>query len=94
MPVFDYRCAECNKVTEEFVKRHDDVVTCKVCGNVMVKLLSAFRFQFKTGSFFDPYVDTDIHPDGEPIKIGSQEEFFTQCRKHGRGWRKISDRMR
>jgi putative FmdB family regulatory protein len=94
MPIFDYRCDTCKKVVEEFVKRHDDVVVCEECGNAMVKLLAPFRFSYKAGDFFEAYVDTDIHPDGKPIPIRTKEEFFTQCRKHGRGYRKISDRMR
>ena len=94
MPIFDYRCDDCQIQKEEFVKKHDDVVTCKKCGRQMKKLLGGFRFQYGVGHFFEPYVDTDIHPEGEPIQINSQEDFFTACRKHGRGYRKISDKMR
>lgn len=94
MPIFDYRCDKCKKVVEEFVKRHDDIVICDSCGNAMTKLLAPFRYKYETGDFFEPYVDTDIHPEGKPLKIATKEEFFTQCRKYGRGWRKISDRMR
>lgn len=94
MPIFDYRCNACKKVVEEFVKQHDDIVTCSNCGSAMQKLLNFGRFRFEAGHFFEQYVDTNIHPDGKPIEISSQEEFFTQCRKYGRGWRKISDKMR
>jgi len=94
MPMFDYRCDHCKIVAEEYVKRYDDEVTCELCGQKMTKLMPTFKYQFATGDFFEPYVDTDIHPDGKPIKIGSREEFSTQCRKHGRGYRKISDKMR
>lgn len=94
MPSFDYVCKECKIRQEVFVKKYNDAVSCPKCGVDMTKLLGRFKFQFGVGEFFDPYIDTDIHPEGQPLKIGSREEFFTQCRKYGRGWRKISDRMR
>ena len=94
MPMFDYRCDPCGVLLEEFVKKHDDVVLCPECSIAMVKLLSPFRFQFKVGDFFEPYIDTSIRKDGTPIPIRNKEEFFTQCRKNGRGYRKISDKMR
>ena len=99
MPLFDYSCSnekcKCFQVKKEvFVKKHDDVVICKDCNEQMKKHLGAFKFTYGTGHFFEPYVDTDIHPDGEPIKIHNQQEFFSACEKHGRGWRKVSDKIR
>ncbi len=94
MPLFDYRCENCKVLVEQFVKRHDDIVLCPECKNPMKKLLGGFRFQYASGDFFEPYVDTDIHPDGKPIKIETKEQFFSTCRKYGRGWRKVSDKMR
>lgn len=94
MPMFDYKCDNCKVVAEEYVRRYDDRVICSKCGREMIKLMPTFKYQFKTGDFFEAYTDTDIHPDGKPINIGSKEEFFTQCRKYGKGYRKISDKMR
>lgn len=92
--MFDYRCPKCNKVIERFVIRHSDAVECPECLATMNKLFSKYKYKFGVGSFFEAYVDTDIHPEGEPIQIRTQEEFFSQCRKYGRGYRKIPDRMR
>lgn len=94
MPIFNYRCDACKTVIEEFVKKHDEIVCCQTCGSAMIKLLCAGKYQFKTGDFFEAYTDTDIHPEGKPIQIRTREEFFSQCRKYGRGYRKISDKMR
>jgi putative FmdB family regulatory protein len=94
MPIFNYRCDSCNKIVEEFVKKHDEIVACEVCGCAMIKLLCSGKYRINTGDFFEAYLDTDIHPEGKPIPIRNREEFFSQCRKYGRGWRKISDRMR
>lgn len=94
MPIFDYRCDVCKKIIELFVKKHDDAVVCDKCGNQMKKLLGGFKFNYGVGDFFEPYVDTDIHPDGKPIQINSKEQFFAECRKHNRGYRKISDKLR
>lgn len=93
MPIFDYRCPVCGIETEELVKKHDDEVKCS-CGAIMKKLLCPGKFRYKAGDFFEAYVDTDIHPEGKPIPIKSKEEFFSQCRKYGRGWRKVDDKMR
>lgn len=94
MPIFDYRCDSCKITREELVKNHDEKVCCLECGSVMIKLLCAGKYRFAAGDFFDAYLDTDIHPEGKPIPIRSKEEFFSQCRKYGRGYRKISDKMR
>jgi len=52
------------------------------------------KYSFGVGHFFEPYVDTDIHPNGEPIKLESQQQFFNACQKHGRGYRKVRDKLR
>lgn len=94
MPMFNYRCDKCGDIVEKFVKRYDVVVECEECGEKRVKLFSGYRYTFGVGHFFEPYIDTDIHPDGEPIPIRTQQEFFDKCREHGRGYRKVSDKMR
>ncbi len=39
MPIFDYKCENCqNEEKDEFVHRFDATVVCSKCGNVMTKL--------------------------------------------------------
>lgn len=97
--LYDYQCPACGEKAEEFFHTYAQAdeaeVVCPVCETPMGRLLSTgFRFQFAAGHFFEPYVDTNIHPEGEPIKIETQQQFFKECEKHGRGFRKIRDKMR
>lgn len=41
MPIFDYKCSSCsNRVSDEYVRRPDDVVICPACMMPMEKLAS------------------------------------------------------
>lgn len=96
MPLYDYRCQKCGAKFEVFihsVSKADEIVhSCEVCGEQTVRLLSKGKFRFAPGHFFQPYIDTDIS--GEPIKIETQDQFFRECEKHGRGYRKVPDKIR
>jgi putative FmdB family regulatory protein len=41
MPVFDYKCDQCGRVTEMRVKTSDEVVYCYNCEHQMTKQLAA-----------------------------------------------------
>jgi len=41
MPVFDYKCKNCqNRLNDEFVWKYDAVVTCPRCGERMQRLIT------------------------------------------------------
>ncbi len=40
MPFFEYKCPECGKIFEEFVKKYDDQVNCPECGKKAAKIYS------------------------------------------------------
>ncbi len=97
MPLYDYRCGKCGAKFEVFVcsiSKVDEMVhVCEVCGEQTKRLLSrGARFTFAPGHFFQPYIDTDIS--GEPIKIESQDQFFRECEKHGKSYKKVPDKLR
>jgi putative FmdB family regulatory protein len=48
MPIYEYACAACGRVTE-VIQRLDDppLTVCPECGGAVKKLLSAPAFQFK-----------------------------------------------
>jgi len=97
MPLYDYRCPACGVDFEEFIhsiaKLEETVMKCPSCGHPSRRCLSkGARFSFAPGSFFEPYIDTDIT--GEPIKINSQQQFFAECEKAGKGFRKVRDKLR
>ena len=96
MPLYDYRCPECKRLFEVFIHSisqvNELVHACEVCGTQTTRLLSRGKFKFAPGHFFEPYIDTDIT--GDPIKISSQDQFFRECEKAGKGYKKVPDRMR
>jgi putative FmdB family regulatory protein len=98
MPLYNYRCPECSKEKEEFIHSvhdRDALIMCDDCGIECNRILSpGIKHTFAVGSFFEPYIDTDIRPDGKPIQINSQQQFFAECEKHGRGYRPIRDKLR
>lgn len=52
MPIFEYRCAECDSKFEELVfGRGEDSTTCKICGSPRVsRLFSTFAAQSNSSS--------------------------------------------
>lgn len=96
MPLYEYRCPECGRKFDVFIhsisKVESFVHACEVCGAQTKRLLSKGKFTFAPGHFFQPYIDTDIS--GEPIKIESQDQFFRECEKHGKSYKKVPDKMR
>jgi putative FmdB family regulatory protein len=43
MPIYDYRCSDCDERHDQLVRRAEDVVTCPSCGSEhQERLLSVF----------------------------------------------------
>ena len=53
MPIYEYQCAECNKVFEAFQKINDDPLTeCKFCKGKVEQIISQTSFQLKGGGWY------------------------------------------
>ena len=53
MPIYEYQCAECNKVFEAFQKINDDPLTeCKFCRGKVEQLVSQTSFQLKGSGWY------------------------------------------
>lgn len=97
MPMYDYRCPMCGEEFEEFIHSiaavDKTVIISSCCGEESTRLMSkGCRHSFSPGSFFESYIDTDIT--GSPIQINSQQQFFAECEKAGKGFRKVADKFR
>lgn len=57
MPIFEYKCENCGKVIEVFVKSNDDKApTCEDCKKDMKKIISLSSFHLKgKGWYKDGY---------------------------------------
>lgn len=53
MPIYEYQCRSCGKLTE-VMQRVDDppLTTCSECGQPLKKLISAPAFQFKGSGWY------------------------------------------
>jgi len=53
VPIYEYQCAECNKVFEAFQKISDDpLVECKFCKGSVERIVSKTSFQFKGDGWY------------------------------------------
>ncbi len=48
MPIFEYRCKECNETYEEFIRsKEEEPTSCKKCGGDLEKIISTTSFVLK-----------------------------------------------
>ncbi len=53
MPIYEYKCTECGKVTEAWQKFSDAPLTdCPACGGAMSKLISNCAFHLKGSGWY------------------------------------------
>lgn len=53
MPIYEYECAKCGKVTEEFQKFSDSPLKkCRECGGKIHKLMSLNAFHLKGSGWY------------------------------------------
>lgn len=54
MPIYEYRCTACNRISEEWVRSFDasDTETCPHCGQVSQRIMSHTSFQLKGGGWY------------------------------------------
>ncbi|WP_461209815.1 FmdB family zinc ribbon protein [Desulfocurvus sp. DL9XJH121] len=57
MPIYEYRCKECEQIFEEWQKSHEDLkVNCPVCGAEAERIISNTSFVLKgTGWYVTDY---------------------------------------
>jgi putative FmdB family regulatory protein len=53
VPIYEYKCAECNKIFEAFQKISDDPLTeCRFCNGKVERLISHTSFQLKGDGWY------------------------------------------
>ncbi len=74
MPIFEYTCKECYKVSEIILIRSGDIPTCRYCNSSNVeKLLSAHA------SVSGPVKKNSMPGPGDTACCGSSREKASQC---------------
>lgn len=71
MPIYEYRCQECERVIEVIQKFSDEPLTkCESCGGKLEKLLSPPGLQFKgSGWYITDYARAGQKKDGKSSEI-------------------------
>lgn len=79
MPIFDYRCDNCKRVSNDvYVEKHDEIVSCVECRVTMEKLPSLF----KPSVFPDDGVTLN-HLESSPKTFRSKQEMRDYEKKTG-----------
>ena len=50
MPVYDYRCKDCNSVSEIFLRSSDSEVRCPRCGSENMERMISASYMIKMGT--------------------------------------------
>lgn len=72
MPIYEYKCTVCGKVTETWQKFSDEPLTvCPACGGAMCKLISNCAFHLKgSGWYVSDY--SGSRPNSVPPDTGKE----------------------
>ena len=71
MPLYEYQCESCRKITEKIQKFSDPPLdACPACGGAVTKLFSSPAIQFKGSGFYI----TDYARKGDSGKSGSGDK--------------------
>ncbi len=76
MPLYEYRCETCQKVTERIQKFSDPPMeACPACGGPVQKLVSSPAFQFKgTGWYITDYARKSGNGSGKSASSGESDK--------------------
>lgn len=68
MPIYEYECQKCEKVTEEWQSMSEEPLTiCPACNGELKKLISSSSFQLKGGGWYaDGYSTTQTPSKSTP----------------------------
>jgi len=78
MPIYDFKCEKCQKITEAIapiVYSGQQYITCE-CGYIAYRIFSGTHF-----IPFKPYIETNLGD--EPVEIKSKKELRKECNKVG-----------
>ncbi len=89
MPIYEYECQKCNKITEELQSMSEDpLTTCSACNGELKKLISNSSFQLKGGGWYaDGYSSVKAEPkstpksDAKPAASSSSKSKSSGCAK-------------
>ena len=80
MPLYEYQCRDCRRLTEVIQKFSDDPLTdCSECGGTLEKVLSAPAFHLKGSGWYKTDYGPkgggkkETPPDSEPKKSGKSD---------------------
>lgn len=78
MPIYEYKCSECEHTLEKLQKMSDDpIVDCPECGKPSLeKMISAAGFRLKGGGWYE----TDFKSGSKKNVVESGKSSSTSCK--------------
>ncbi len=84
MPIYEYRCKQCNRIIEVLQKINSKPLTkCLECGGEVEKIISVSSFQFKGNGWYDTDYKKkqDRHEQHKSSSINNSETKKTEKKK-------------
>lgn len=73
MPIYEYQCSQCGKVTEAWQKFSDAPLTiCPACGGAMTKLVSNCAFHLKGSGWYVSDYSSSSRPNSANPDTGKE----------------------
>ena len=54
MPIYQYKCLNCGKITDEFSKERKESIECPYCQTTAIRIISPSTFILKGDGWFNP----------------------------------------
>ena len=85
MPVYEYRCNDCNEITEQFqsIADRDNCPECEHCGKDTRKIISSQRVHPDFEPYYDENLETHIQSKQHRKKV-MKEKGLVEL--YGKGW--------
>lgn len=93
MPIYEYRCKECDHVTDAYrsVDNRNDVPECESCSGETKKIISAYHMHGDLTPYYDENLETHIQSKQHRRQVmaaqGVEEHF-------GQGWHTSARKVR
>lgn len=84
MPIYEYQCFECGRITERISKVADmrDLATCQHCGDAAKRIISMVAIQDDNPAWINRNLLNSVcAEDGR--HVGTRSELNAYCKQHG-----------
>ena len=77
MPLYDFKCDGCGRVTEDWARMEQRELECSKCGHSMRRLISSPGAVLFREDYYD------VGPNGEAVLVRSKKELLDRLKQDG-----------